>query len=68
MGVLIKMPQPRFDRTSFKTHGAALILTKCNSCGAKRLGSFSDGSLNAWEKNHCCESVNAVTAKGKEVC
>jgi hypothetical protein len=67
MGVLIRMPQPRFERTPFKTHGAAIILSKCNRCGARRVGSFADGSLNAWETSHRCESANTVTVAGKEV-
>jgi len=67
MGVLIKMPQARFDRTPFKTHDGSVILTKCSRCGARRLGSFADGSLDAWEKSHRCASANPITANDKEV-
>jgi hypothetical protein len=67
MGVLLKMPEPRFERTPFKTHGGSVILTKCRKCGVKRLVSFADGSVHAWESKHQCVSLNRGNATEKEV-
>lgn len=67
MGVLLKMPEPRFERTPFKMHGGSVILSKCKNCGARRLGSFADGSVHAWEKKHRCESASAASVTQKEI-
>jgi hypothetical protein len=66
MGVLIKMPEMRFERTSFKTRQDAIILTKCKKCGARQVASLGDGSVHEWEKNHRCESVGAANVMEKK--
>lgn len=68
MGVLVKMPAPRFDRMVVKTHGPAFILTKCNKCGVRRVGSFADGSLQRWESTHRCQPANVAVMTEKEIC
>ena len=65
MGVLIRMPESRFQRTPFKTHGSTIVLTKCKKCGARRVVSFADGSVYRWENNHECASANAPDVKAK---
>jgi hypothetical protein len=67
MGVLIKMPEPRFERTPFKTRGGSLVLSKCKKCGVKRLVAFADGSVHAWEKKHYCATGNSGNVNEKEV-
>ena len=67
MGILIKMPAPRFEHTPFKTHAGSVILTECKKCGVKRLLSFANGSVDTWEKKHCCGTSNSGNANEKEV-
>jgi hypothetical protein len=63
MGILIKMPAPRFERMPFKLRDDAIILTKCKQCGVQRVASIADGSVMAWEKNHRCSSARVTDKK-----
>jgi hypothetical protein len=63
MGILIKMPAPRFERMPFKMRDDAIILTKCKQCGVQRVVSLADGSVYAWEKNHRCSFAHGTDKK-----
>jgi hypothetical protein len=36
-----------------------LVKSTCDRCGAFQLGSYEDGSLDTWEREHDCEKTVA---------
>ena len=45
----------RFSLTSVRTESRLLIQSTCRQCGASRLVSMHDGSLDKWENEHMCK-------------
>lgn len=45
----------KFTRALRQDGKRLLILSICDACGASRLASAQDGSLQEWEDAHACE-------------
>jgi hypothetical protein len=45
----------RFSLTSVRTESRLLIQSTCRQCGAARLVSMHDGSLDKWHNEHICK-------------
>jgi hypothetical protein len=52
----IPRPSPNFDQ-QFDSGWPYRIRSTCKLCGASRLVSVSDGSLEEWERTHECQAV-----------
>lgn len=49
---------PDFTHFPVRTEISLLIQSVCTKCGASRVVSAADGSLNKWEVEHTCKSEN----------
>jgi hypothetical protein len=49
---------PAFTHFAARTETCVLIQSVCTKCGASKLVSASDGSLETWEDEHTCKSEN----------
>ena len=49
----------RFTLKEIRTEKTTLIVCTCNDCGAAKVVSHFDGSLERWERDHQC----VITAK-----
>ncbi len=48
----------QFTHTAIKTESRLLIQTICTNCGASKLVSTYDGTLERWESEHTCAETN----------
>jgi hypothetical protein len=49
-----------FARYGVRTEDRLLIHSVCTKCGASKLVSYHDGSLEKWEDSHKCEERPAA--------
>ncbi len=45
----------RFAHSVVRTDSRVMILSVCARCDRGQLVSRADGSMDEWEKNHCCD-------------
>jgi hypothetical protein len=53
---LLAVVSDNFSRQLFKDGERSLILTNCQMCGASRIATSYDGSLQEWESEHVCDT------------
>jgi hypothetical protein len=51
------LPERPFTRDLHEDGARLLILSPCNRCGASKVASAQDGSLQAREERHTCASL-----------
>jgi hypothetical protein len=54
---------PAFTHFAVDTETRFLIQSVCTKCGASKLVSASDGSLQTWEAEHTCKSENLTDGR-----
>jgi len=52
----------KFEHELTRSEGRVLLRSTCRHCGASKVVSRADGSLEEWESEHGCESRGAPIA------